>query len=171
MNGEGSPVVEYDQWRWHIEGKFPSDQPPEQGYVHIGLYLTWLVERDLLDPAWVRKAEAERIVAAIRAREQTGCALRDVAQGSFTDAMLNDEGRAFTTAYYVPEYGYARDYRAIFGRPADDYAVPDGWDSYERLAPLLDRRYDEWLRAGRPELIPMPSLLPRWLGFLRPRSG
>jgi hypothetical protein len=162
-------VIEYDRWSWHTEGKFPKDLPPEQGFVHIGLYLTWLIDRDFLDPVWAREAGAEGSAAAIKRREQTGSALRDLTRGSLTSAMVNFEGRGFTSAYYVPEYGYARDYRDLFGRRADYYAVPDDWGSFDRLAPWLDRRLEQWAAAGRPALFPMPSRLP-WLRFLRPRS-
>lgn len=169
MTDDGPEIIEYDRWQWHTEGKFPKNLPLEQGFVHIGLYLTWAVERDFLDEQWVAEAGAGPILAAIKGREQTGSGLRGAADGSLTSAMVAGDGLAFTTAYYVPEYGYARDYRGIFGRQADYYTVADDWDSYARLSPLLDVRYDEWVAAGKPELFPMPTLAPRWLSFLRPR--
>jgi hypothetical protein len=163
-------MIEYDQWRWHIEGSFPEDRPAEQGYVHIGLFLTWLTNRDLLDSGWLERSGVERAAAALKARQESCSALRDMTGGSLTSEMLTAEGRAFANAYYLPEYGYSRDYRRVFGRLADTYAVEDGWDSYDRLAPVLDRRYQEWQAAGRPPLIPMQTLLPGWLGFLRPKG-
>jgi hypothetical protein len=35
----------YDKAKWHVEGDFPKDLPTYQGYVHIGFYLGWAVER------------------------------------------------------------------------------------------------------------------------------
>jgi hypothetical protein len=116
--------------------------------VHIGLFLAWLVERDLLDVEWVARAGAARAIAAMRAREEGCCALRDMTGGALAADMLSSEGRAFATAYYLPEYGYARDYRRLFGRPADAYAVEETWESYDRLRPVLERRYREWAAAG-----------------------
>jgi hypothetical protein len=170
MQNDEPEIMEYDQWRWHIQGRFPKDQLPEHGYVHIGMYLTWLIGRDLLDPEWVQKAGVRRAVAAVKEREQTGCALRDMTNGSLASDMLSEDGRAFTSAYYAPEYGYPSDYRRVFGRRADGYAVPDGWESYDRLAPLLDRRYGEWVSAGRPEYVPMPRLLGSLYRLLRPKG-
>jgi hypothetical protein len=160
-------VIEYDRWKWHTEGDFPKDQMPEQGYVHIGMYVAWLIRADMLDPAWVARSGVHRAMAAVTDGSETATALRDMTDGALTSEMLSAEGRAFTSAYYAPEYGYSRDWRGVFGRRADKYDVPDDWDTYDRIASLIDRRHDEWVAAGKPELLPMPSLIPGWLAFWR----
>src|SRR5450759_1209240 len=81
MQSEEPSVIEYDLWRWHTDGAFPADQLPEQGYVHIGVYLAWLINHDMLDPQWVARSGADRAVAAVIARDETPCALRDVTAG------------------------------------------------------------------------------------------
>ena len=160
-------VIEYDRWNWHTEGDFPKDQMPEQGYVHIGMYLAWLIRQDMLDPDWVARSGVRRAVGAVSEGSETVTALRDVTDGALTSDMLSAEGMAFTSAYYAPEYGYSRDWRGVFGRRADRYDVPDEWETYKRIAPLIDRRHAEWVAASKPELLPMPSLLPGWLAFWR----
>jgi hypothetical protein len=169
MQSEDESVIEYDSWRWHTEGAFPKDQLPEQGYVHIGVFLTWLIDHDMLDPDWVAGSGVKRAVAAIRERQETACALRDMTDGRFTSDMLTAEGQGFTGAYYAPEYGYPRDWRRVFGRSADRYAVPDEWATYDRIEPLIEYRLSQWVAAGRPELMPMPGLIGGLLKFLRPR--
>jgi hypothetical protein len=166
---EESPL-EFDRWRWHTEGAFPKDQPPEQGYVHIGVFVAWLVERDMLDPDWVAASGLGEAVASIRERSGSPCALRDVTEGRLTGEMLTTEGKGFAGAYYAPEYGYARDWRRAFGRRADRYAVPDSWATYDWIAPLIDRRHREWVEAGQPELMPMPRLLSALMRLVRPRT-
>ena len=170
MQPEESPVTEYDLWQWHIEGAFPKDQLPEQGYVHIGIYLAWLIHHDMVDQGWVARAGVGRAVAAIAARDETPCALRDLTDGRLASDMLTNDGAQFTAAYYAPEYGYPRDWRWILGRRADRYDVPDGWETYDRIAPLIERRHAAWVARGRPELMPMPSLLPNWLTFWRSKD-
>jgi len=101
MQSEDESVIEYDSWRWHTEGAFPKDQLPEQGYVHIGVFLTWLINHDMLDPDWIAGSGVKRAVAAIRERQETTCALRDMTGGRFTSDMLTVEGRGFTGAYYA----------------------------------------------------------------------
>jgi hypothetical protein len=169
MQPDEDAVLEYDRWTWHTEGAFPKDQPPGQGYVHIGVFVAWLVERDMLDPDWVAKSGLETAVSSIRERGDTPCALRDMTEGRLTGEMLTPEGRGFTGAYYAPEYGYPTDWRRAFGRRADRYAVPDSWATYDWIAPRIDRRHREWVGAGRPELMPMPRLLAALMRLARPR--
>jgi hypothetical protein len=171
MNKETPEVTEYDVWRWHLQGKFPKNQAPEQGYVHIAMFVAWLIERDLLDEKWVVRSGVKRAVRAIADRTESPCALRDMTNGRLTSDMLSPEGQAFAGAYYAPEYGYARDWRNAFGRRADRYDVPGEWATFDRIAPMIDRRYEVWVRAGRPELLPMPGLVPSFLAFWRAKLG
>jgi hypothetical protein len=156
---EDEALAEYDVWRWHIEGKFPKDQPPEQGYVHIGMYVAWLITHDMLAPDWIAGAGAGDAIRAVADRRETPCALREISDGRLAGEMLTTEGRAFTSAYYAPEYGYARDWRKTFGRLADRYEVPDGWATFDRIEPLLEWQFEGWVDAGRPELMPVPGLV------------
>jgi hypothetical protein len=164
-----SAWLEYDAWSWHTEGSFPKDQPPEQGYVHIGVFVAWLASHDLLDGDWVARSAAEIALASVRDRRSNVCALRDLTDGRLASDMLTPEGQGFTGAYYAPEYGYARDWRKVFGRRADRYEIPDDWQTYDRIEPLVELRYHEWIDAGRPELTPLPRLLNLILRFVRPR--
>jgi hypothetical protein len=156
---EESPTGEYDVWSWHTEGQFPTDQPPEHGYVHIGMYLVWLIDVGMLDSDWATRAGVGAVVERIRQRSVDPCALRDKTDGRLSADMLTDEGDAFTAAYYAPEYGYTSDWNRAFGRLASRYAVPDDWASYDRIGPVIEHRFDEWVKAGRPDLMPMPRLL------------
>src|ERR1035437_2162017 len=167
---EEPAVIEYDLWRWHTDGAFPKDQLPEQGYVHIGMFLVWLIDLDLLDPEWVAKSGVKRAVQAIRERQDSACALRDMTDGRLAGDMLTAEGRAFSGAYYAPEYGYTRDWNHVFGRRANSYAVPDEWDTYDRIGPVIERRYQEWVAADRPELMPMSGLLNALRRFVQPKG-
>jgi len=170
MQPEEESVIEYDLWRWHTEGAFPKDQPPEQGYVHIGVFVAWLADHDMLDPGWVSQPGAERAVAAIRERQATPCSLRDMSDGRLGSDMLTAEGQGFAGAYYAPEYGYPRDWRRAFRRLADGYAVPDDWEAYDHIEPLIELRYRQWVAADRPELMPLPRLLSILLRFVRPKG-
>ena len=170
MQPDEDAPIEYDRWLWHTEGAFPKDQPPEQGYVHIGVFVAWLIEHDMLDADWSAGQGVGAGVTSIRERSESPCASRDITEGRLTGEMLTAEGRGFTGAYYAPEYGYPSDWRRAFGRRADRYAVPDSWATYDSIAPRIDRRYREWVGAGRPELMPMPRLLSALMSLVRPRA-
>ena len=167
---EESAVMEYDVWRWHTEGSFPRGRPLEQGYVHIGMFLVWLMDLDMLDPEWVAQPDVALALPGMRSRETSACSLRDITDGRLSSDMLTPEGRGFTSAYYAPQYGYTRDWNRVFGRLANTYGVPDDWSTYERIGPVIERRYEEWVAAGRPELMPMPRLLNALLRFAQSKS-
>jgi hypothetical protein len=48
--------------------------------------------------------------------------------------------------------------------------VPDDWETYDRIGPMIERRHREWAAAGRPELMPLPRLLSALLAFTRSRG-
>lgn len=71
--------------------------------------------------------------------------------GKFTDEDLSAEGNAFAKTYYANEegmvVGYLDDYAELFGDLPSTYHVPDTWESFEKVAPLIASRFNEW-RAG-----------------------
>jgi len=170
MNSEDTNYLEYDDWRWHTEGRFPKDRLPEQGYVHIGMYVAWLADHEMLDSGWVAKSGVKRALAAMSERNDTPCALRDMTAGRLTGEMMTADGIAFSSAYYAPQYGYAQDWQHAFGRRADRYEVPDDWATYDLIAPVIAYRYDSWVASGKPELMHMPGFLGRLLMLWRSRD-
>ncbi|MGP6149634.1 hypothetical protein LZP85_08860 [Priestia flexa] len=34
----------YDKAKWHYEGDFPEDLDEDQGFVHTGMYLGWVID-------------------------------------------------------------------------------------------------------------------------------
>ena len=160
-----------DDWRWHVEGQFPAGQAPEQGYVHIGVFTAWLIGRGLLDAGWVAEAGLVTQVIDLAQRRVAPCALLEPTSGRLVRAMLGADGAAFSGAYYAPQYGYPSDWRHVFGRAADRYDVPGDWTTFDRIAPVIDGRYNNWTRGGRPELMPLPGPLGLVSRLLRPRRA
>ena len=149
----------YDDWRWHFEGRFPVGRAPEQAYVHIAAFVDWLAMRGMIEPGRRRGgSELSAAVERVRDRSVPMTSLRDATEGRLAESFLTSEGRAFATAYYAPEYGYARDWQRTFGRQADLYEVPDSWETYSRMERVIDRRYRQWIAAARPEFMPLPGL-------------
>jgi hypothetical protein len=76
--------------------------------------------------------------------------LPDFFDGKFTDEDLNEEGNSFAQHYFDLETGqYVQDYGETLGFSPDDlYYVPDSWETFDRLKPVLDRRYAEWKNTG-----------------------
>jgi hypothetical protein len=141
----------YDRGKWHYDGVFPAGQPASQAYVHIGMYLTWLVLRGLVDETFFGRTWLGRDrLGPVKSRKRTACFLRRWLDEALADNMLTDEGAAFSDHYYAGSRGYLRDWEAEFGAAANDYSVPDTWATFDRISPILDGRYRAWVDAGRP---------------------
>lgn len=90
-----------------------------------------------------------RDAGQVTSRETTGPQfLLDDWDGKLAEDMLDETGDAFTRAYY-PEH-YLDDYaKALHVGQHDDalYRVEDSWDNYDRVARVLDARFEAW-RGG-----------------------
>ncbi|MCX7033187.1 MAG: hypothetical protein NT046_04335 [Arenimonas sp.] len=144
---------------------FETDRlPNEAGGTHMGMYLAWAASKGLLD--WDFD---EQTLAPLLAREVTGSQLFfDRCDGKLTDDDLNDVGNAFTASYY--DAHFVADYQRVFadqipngGETTDDFcSVPDTWENYDRLAPVLDQRFAQWRQAqtSAPRPVASPATAP-----------
>ena len=89
-------------------------------------------------------------LSKLQRREITpGAFLIKACDEKFTDEDLSDEGNAFAEFYYHhPEGGfgsYLNDYDSVFGTAnASLYEVEDSWSNFELLAPVIEKKYEEW---------------------------
>jgi hypothetical protein len=144
-------VEVYDKAKWHYGAdNFGRDLAPEQGFVHTGLFLGWLILHGLVD--MVELADEAPEIDEVRRRERTGPELFQSMDGVLLSTMLTDEGNAFAAAYFDFDHGgYLLDYEAGLGVGLPSlYHVADTWENYDRLAAVVDRRYAAWQAAGRP---------------------
>jgi hypothetical protein len=138
-----------DRAEWHYAGDFPKDLPPEAGGTHIGMYLAWIIQRDL-GSATLRKYARDSL-RLLKARKITGRELLFTElDEKFFGTLLTRVGRDFTRDYY--ESGcYIDDYdSALGGNLPTIYHVVDSWSNYDRLAPLIDQRFASWQEGTTP---------------------
>jgi hypothetical protein len=128
---------------WHIEGALDAGQPEENASSHIGLFLGWLIRRDMFNPEFF----ADRWVDAIKQGEMTGSEALNTVDDKLVSDLMTAQGAAFTGWYYEK---YLDDFAATFpGLP--DYAVTDEPSAQTQVEQLLDRRFGEWVDAGQPK--------------------
>lgn len=127
---------------------FTSKLPNAAGGIPIGLYLLWASDAGLVPPLLKDELDARR------ARGQSAAdMLFDLCDGKLTSEEFNEEGVAFTDAYYGT--GYIADYQRCF-RIADASvdalcAVPDTAASLARLKSQLNERLISWRAQPRAE--------------------
>jgi hypothetical protein len=145
-----------DRAEWHYGGDFPRDLPPEAGGTHIGMYLAWIIQRDL-GSATLRKYARDSL-RLVKVRKITGRELLFTElDEKFFDTLLSAVARNFTRDYYQSGC-YIDDYDSVLvGKLTTIYHVVDSWANYDRLAPVIDRRFASWKEgiappAGTPQV-------------------
>lgn len=146
---KAEPPVVFDKAKWHLDGEYPSDLPPYQAYVPSGFFVTWLIDRGMLNPDECR-SNAEGI-AQVQARELSGARFYQLHwDGVLSSASLVSEADAFARIYLNVRHDIytAIDYMRILasGLPTI-YHVKDTWDNYARIEPVIDERFRRW-QAG-----------------------
>jgi hypothetical protein len=140
----GRRGTKYDDWGWHLGGVFPADQPDEHGLVHMAAYLAWIIRRGWYNPEFYNSDE----VRAIEQREPGFAAhLMEWGDGKLVDELMTEEGVRFSDYYYAD--AYLTDWAIEFS-DFPDYGVADVPDTHVRIGRVLDKRYDDWVRGGRP---------------------
>jgi hypothetical protein len=136
-------TVVYDKAKWHYEGDFPEGLDDKQGFVHTGMYLGWIIENHLYSKEF-KEAAANEIIK-FKQKKMTGTEIYMNWDGVFVSDMLNEEGNAFTKAYFDFKDGvYLDDYEEVFPHVKSLYEVKDTWGNYETLKPKLNERFNSW---------------------------
>jgi hypothetical protein len=141
--------MKYDDASWHSGGNFPADLPSEAGATHTGIFLAWALLSGLAGE--LHETELPEDLEQLRRREITpGSFFLAVCDGKFTDEDLSSEGNAFANHYFDLENGqYLADYDEVLsGGLPSQYHVPDSWEAFDRIRPVLDERLSSW-RASR----------------------
>ena len=122
--------------------------PKGHAATHIGMFLAWAVMNSLESDS--HRAHSAELLGKLRRREITGREFFEAAcKERFSERDLNEEGNGFAQYYYVDEAGqrgaYFADYKRVLtaGLPSF-WHVADAWTNYDKLAPVITRRYQEW---------------------------
>ncbi len=132
----------YDDASWHHGGDFPSELSYEHACVHIGMFMGWLVDRELQGALLVQ--EFKDVLDRFRRRELTPVELLHACcDDKLISGDLSDEGNAFATAYY--DSMYIDDYDELLAEELPTlYHVENSWSNYDRLKKRIDQRYAHW---------------------------
>jgi hypothetical protein len=151
-------MAKYDDASWHYGGEYPQDLPDENASTHIGMFLAWCINNDLISEEL--KEDSEELVNDVKSRKVTGGEfLREACDEKFTDYDLNEIGNEFASDYYEDDTNFSKncknyfgDYAEIFNiKVVDDsldqdslYRVEDTWANYDLIVPRINQRFLEW---------------------------
>ena len=137
----------FDKAKWHVNDQFPKDLDQYQSYVHTGLYVAWLVDKDFLETDF--KTDNKDAIQKHLTRQTTPVKFYELQlDGVFDAEGLTQEAIKFTTDFFDFEKGnYLTDYLATLD-PLESlpslFHVTDSWENYDNLKPVLDKRLTEW---------------------------
>ena len=139
----------YDKAKYHYGGEYPDDLPIEQAFVHTGLYLGWIVDRDLYSEDFAETSKD--LIRRFKSREITGPEIYEWWDGCLIDDMLSEEGNSFSSYYFDFERGkFLGDYEELLAADLPSmYHVENSWQNYERLRTRIDERYAVWKEHSR----------------------
>lgn len=136
-------MASIDRMDWHYGGDFPENLPQENGGTHIGMFLTWIIENDLIGE--LHREDSQESIQKVINHQMTGRDfLIEQCDEKLWEDDLNEEGLLFTRHYYESDM-YIQDYSELLATEVESiYEVENSWDNYQKLKPIIDNRYSEW---------------------------
>ena len=135
----------YDNAKSHFLGNFPQSLPIEQAYVHIGMYLGWIIDSALYSEYF--EEEASNQIFRFKRREISCTILSEVWDGYLGFELFSREGNLFTYHYYGGGL-YKTDYDEILVKTLPSiYHVVDSWENYEKMRARINERFANWKSA------------------------
>jgi hypothetical protein len=134
----------YDNAKQHFLGNFPDSLPIEQAYVHIGMYLAWIIENNLYSEFFLEEAEVQ--IFRLQRKEISCTILSEMWDGYLGFELFNREGNMFTYYYYGGGL-YRKDYDEVLVKKLPSiYHVTDSWENYEKIKARIEMRFQDWKR-------------------------
>lgn len=132
----------YDNAKNHFLGNFPGDLPIEQAYVHIGMYLGWIIESELYSEYFEEEADTQ--IFRFKQRQISCTILSEIWDGYLGHELFSEQGNLFTFYYYGGGL-YRKDYEEVLSSSLPSlYHVEDTWDNYEKIANSIALRFRDW---------------------------
>jgi len=139
-------IMTYDRIDWHSGNNYPKDLPKDNGGTHIGMFLSWIINNNLIGDLHINSSENS--LNQVKNRLMTGRNfLIKECDSKLWPEDLNHEGNLFAQYYYANDndYGqYIDDYSIVFNKYETLYHVEDDWKNYDLIEPIITQRYNEW---------------------------
>ena len=132
----------YDNAKNHFLGNFPEALPIEQAYVHIGMYLGWIIDNDMYSEYFEEESEIQ--IYRFKNRTISCTILSELWDGYLGYELFNKEGNMFTYYYYGGGI-YRKDYEnSLVSDLPSIYHVEDSWENYEKVTESINKRFEDW---------------------------
>ena len=121
---------------------FRGGLPLEQAYLHIGIFLGWVIENNLYSDFFAE--EGETAIFRFKYRAITPIILGELWDGVIAYEQLNPKAKAFAASYYTTGQ-YLEDYQIELAQGLRSiYEVEDTEFNYQRMCKVLTKRFKSW---------------------------
>lgn len=137
----------FDKAKWHLGGDFPEKVNQFQAYVHTGMFICWIVFRDMLSEEYNDELNLE-VKQLLNRSVSPSSFYHDYFDGVFSSEQIDPTIINFVKKYFDFENGlYLKDYTNTLDK--DDnlpsiFHIADNWENFDKLKPILDQRFNEW---------------------------
>lgn len=141
--------MKFDDASWHYDStpKGSEEKRWDVAAAHIGIYLKWCLLKGWAGELHTEDETSAEAVEAVKTGTMTGTKfLIEQCDCKLTNEDLSDEGLAFTSYYYDDLYPHDAE-PLIDGKMLSS---PEEKYDFARLSAVIDKRYADWLSAGRP---------------------
>ncbi len=136
-------VVVFDKAKWHSEGNYPAGIPKENALNHIGYFLAWMADRNMMSEQFKDDFSSE--LEDYRSGKITGPQLLGILDGVIDSEMFTDEGNRFAKYYY--DDFYLSDYERVFPKVNTLYEVSDTKDNFQTISKEISKAFAKWKSA------------------------
>lgn len=142
MTMEKKQDMVYDLAKKHFLGDFPDSLPIEKAYLHIGLYIGWVIDNKYYSDFFKKEASTE--IFRFSRREISCIILAEIWDGALSHELFNDKTNLFTYYYYAGGI-FKMDYIEVLVKSHKTiYHVEDTWKNYEKISKRINERFEEW---------------------------
>ena len=157
-------VIIDDAKKHFYTDEIPEDVYIEQAFLHVGIFLGWIIDRELYSEMF--KEECETQIFRFKQRDTCCIILGELWDGLiFQNQFTQPEGSDFTDYYYKSGM-YLADFKQVLASNLPSiFYVEDSWENYRLMAGKIDERFEEWkkMRSEKEEIentlkqIPKPN--------------
>lgn len=137
----------YDLAKNHFLGDFPASLPIEKAYLHIGIYMGWIIDNDLYSEYFEDEASTE--IYRFKRRDIGCIILAEIWDGALSHELFSEETNLFTFYYYAGGI-FKKDYNEVLVKSHKTiYHVEDTWENFDKISKRISERFEEWQSITR----------------------
>ena len=132
-----------DRYDWHLNENFPSNLPKENSATHIGFFVHWIIENNLINDE--HKNDLTDGLQNVLNRKITGRDfLFNFLDGKLWFSDLNNEGKLFSEYYYLSNQYFDDYFKTLDNNQNSIFEYENSFSNYEKVKKAIDKNYSHW---------------------------